>query len=142
MPVLTINSRIQIPHDEFTFTFVRSSGPGGQNVNKVNSKAVLRWPILHSRTLPPEVRQRFVGRFGRRLTGDGELILSSQRYRDQGRNVADCLEKLKVMLLSVAARPVVRKPTKPTRGSITRRLEHKGRTSHKKQQRRQPPADE
>src|SRR5580704_4135357 len=98
MPVLTVNSRIQIPHEEFTFTFVRSSGPGGQNVNKVNSKAVLRWPILHSVTLPSEVRQRFVGRFGRRLTGEGELVLSSQRYRDQGRNVADCLEKLKAML--------------------------------------------
>ena len=102
------------PHEEFTFTFVRSSGPGGQNVNKVNSKAVLRWPVMHSAALPAEVRQRFVARFGRRLTGEGELVLSSQRYRDQGRNVADCLEKLKSMLAAVAARPVVRKPTKPT----------------------------
>ena len=142
MPVLTVNSRIQIRHEEFTFTFVRSSGPGGQNVNKVNSKAVLRWPIMQSAALPAEVRHRFVARFGRRLTGDGELVLSSQRYRDQGRNVADCLEKLKSMLVAVAVRPVVRKPTKPTRGSITRRLEHKGRTSHKKQQRRTPPADD
>ncbi len=142
MTLLTINSRIQIPHEEFTFTFVRSSGPGGQNVNKVNSKAVLRWPLTESRSLPLEVRQRFVARFGRRLTGAGELILSSQRYRDQGRNVADCLEKLKAMLVAVAVRPVVRKKTKPTRGSVVRRLEHKGRTSHKKQQRRQPPADD
>ena len=142
MPVLTVNSRIQIRHEEFTFTFVRSSGPGGQNVNKVNSKAVLRWPVMQSAALPAEVRQRFVARFGRRLTGEGELVLSSQRYRDQGRNVADCLEKLKAMLVAVAARPVVRKPTKPTRGSITRRLEHKGRTSHKKQQRRGPLGDE
>jgi ribosome-associated protein len=142
MPVLTVNSRIQIRHEEFTFTFVRSSGPGGQNVNKVNSKAVLRWPVMQSPALPAEVRQRFVARFGRRLTGEGELVLSSQRYRDQGRNVADCLDKLKSMLAAVAARPVVRKPTKPTRGSITRRLEHKGRTSHKKQQRRTPPAED
>ena len=95
MPVLTVNSRIQIPHQEFTFTFVRSSGPGGQNVNKVNSKAVLRWPVMQSADVAGEVRQRFVARFGRRLTGDGELVLTSQRYRDQARNVVDCLEKLK-----------------------------------------------
>jgi ribosome-associated protein len=142
MALLTINSRIQIPHEEFTFTFVRSSGPGGQNVNKVNSKAVLRWPITESRTLPPEVRQRFISRYGSRLTTAGELILSSQRYRDQGRNTADCLEKLKAMVSAVAVRPIVRKKTKPTRGSVVRRLEHKGRTSHKKQQRQRPAVDE
>src|SRR5580700_11337552 len=110
MPVLTVNSRIQIPHEEFTFTFVRSSGPGGQNVNKVNSKAVLRWGVMQSRSLPAEVRHRFISRFGRRLTGEHELVLTSQRYRDQGRNVADCLEKLKEMLSAVATRPVVRRP--------------------------------
>jgi ribosome-associated protein len=142
MSVLTINSRIQIPHGEFSFTFVRSSGPGGQNVNKVNSKAVLRWSVLHSPSLPQEVRQRFLSRFGRRLTTEHELVLSSQRYRDQGRNVADCLEKLREMVASVAVRPVVRRPTKPTRASVTRRLEHKGRKSQKKQQRRHRPAEE
>jgi ribosome-associated protein len=142
MALLTVNSRIQIPHDEFTFTFVRSSGPGGQNVNKVNSKAVLRWPVAHSRSLPAEVRHRFMAHFARRLTGEGELVLTSQKYRDRGRNVTDCLEKLKAMVVVVAVRPRARKPTKPTRASVTRRLEHKGRTSHKKQQRRERPAEE
>ncbi|HTU25445.1 MAG TPA: alternative ribosome rescue aminoacyl-tRNA hydrolase ArfB [Pirellulales bacterium] len=142
MSVLSVNQRIRIPHDEFTFSFVRSSGPGGQNVNKVNSKAVLRWPIFASTSLPVDVRQRFLTRFGNRLTGGGELVLSSQRYRDQGRNVADCLDKLRAMLAVVAVRPVVRKPTKPTKGSITRRLEHKGRTSQRKQMRRGPSLDE
>jgi ribosome-associated protein len=142
MTTLNINPRIQIPHEEFSFTFVRSSGPGGQNVNKVNSKAVLRWAVGRSASLPPEVRQRFITRWGKRLTGEGELVLSSQKFRDQGRNMADCLEKLRSMIVAVAARPRVRKPTKPSRASITRRLEHKGRTSHKKQQRRRPIAED
>src|SRR5438552_5737786 len=96
--ILTVNSRIRIPTSEFQFTFVRSSGPGGQNVNKVNSKAVLRWPLAASPTLPPDVRDRFLTRYGNRLTGEGELVISSQRYRDQGRNISDCLEELAALL--------------------------------------------
>ena len=89
------------PHfSELEFTFVRSSGPGGQNVNKVNSKAVLRWNTTASACMSEEVRARFHQRFGSKLTSEGDLLLSSDSYRDQGRNRDDCLEKLKAMLNS------------------------------------------
>jgi len=133
---LTVNSRLRIPLAEFEFTFARSSGPGGQNVNKVNSKALLRWPIDASPSLPEAVRGRFLQKHGNRVTTEGELLISSQRYRDQGRNVEDCLEKLRVMLAEAAAPPVRRKRTKPSRGSIERRLQSKRIRSDKKQGRR------
>lgn len=133
---LTVNSRLRIPLAEFEFTFARSSGPGGQNVNKVNSKALLRWPIRTSPTLPEAVRGRFLEKHGNRVTTEGDLLISSQRYRDQGRNVEDCLEKLRVMLAEAAAPPVRRKRTKPSRGSIERRLQSKRIRSDKKQGRR------
>ena len=134
--VLVVNARIQIPHDEFRFSFARSSGPGGQNVNKLNTKAVLRWPITSSSSLPDDVRQRFLTQFRSRVTSDGEFVISSQQFREQGRNVSDCLEKLRAMLASVAVAPRKRKRTKPSRGSIERRLQAKRKLAHKKQERR------
>jgi ribosome-associated protein len=131
--MLRVNGRIQIPLAEFEFSFARSSGPGGQNVNKVNSKAVLRWPIRTSPTLPADVRERFVAKYGNRVTTEGDVVIASQTYRDQGRNVADCLEKLSEMLLSVATRPKIRRPTKPTKGAKERRLKSKQINSQKKQ---------
>jgi ribosome-associated protein len=134
--MLTINSRIKIPLAEFRFTFARSSGPGGQNVNKVSSKAVLRWPAAHSPSLPADVRERLLARYPNRLTRQGDLVLSSQRFRDQGRNVADCLEKLRAMLSSVAAAPAKRKPTRPTRAAKEQRLRAKQERARKKERRR------
>lgn len=136
--MLVINARLQIPLRELSFSFSRSSGPGGQNVNKVNSKATLRWNVIGSPELPAAVRERFVTRFARRITQEGEFVMSSQRFRDQGRNVADCLEKLRTMLAEVAIAPRRRKPTKPTRGSRERRLKDKRARSLQKQQRRSP----
>ncbi|HVU85921.1 MAG TPA: alternative ribosome rescue aminoacyl-tRNA hydrolase ArfB [Pirellulales bacterium] len=136
--MLIVNSRLQIPVSEFEFTYARSSGPGGQNVNKVNSKALLRWSVARSPSLPPEVRERFLRRFASRLTTEGDLLISSQRYRDQGRNVDDCLEKLRVMVAEVAVRPVTRKKTRPTRASSEKRLEKKREAASKKQLRRRP----
>jgi ribosome-associated protein len=127
---------IHVSDDELHFTFVRSSGPGGQNVNKVNSKAVLRWNVMASPGLPEGARGRFVSRFGNRLTDAGELVLSSQRFRDQRRNEQDCLDKLREMLSTIARPPKRRRKTKPTRASIERRKEQKRETSHKKQRRR------
>lgn len=135
-PMLKVTPRIQIPLAEFDFSFARSSGPGGQNVNKVSSKAILRWPVTKSAHLPADVRGRFLVRFGHKLTVDRELVVSSQRYRDQGRNVADCLDKVREMLAAVAEAPRKRRPTKPTRASKTRRLESKQAHSAKKRQRR------
>lgn len=127
---------IQLPQDELHFTYVRSSGAGGQNVNKVNSKAVLRWNPVQSRALAHDIRERFLARFGSRLTADGDLVVMSDRHRDQGRNAADCLEKLREMIASVWRPPKKRKATKPTFGSKVRRLKSKRAQSEKKQNRR------
>jgi ribosome-associated protein len=134
--MLSVTPQIQVPQDEFSFTFARSSGPGGQNVNKVNSKALLRWPVTTSPSLPDEVRLRFIQRYRRRMTDTGEVLVSSQRYRDQARNVDDCLEKLRAMILAVAQPPKPRKRTKPSRASRQRRLQAKRELSQKKQGRR------
>jgi ribosome-associated protein len=135
--MLTVTSKLRIPLREFTFTYARSGGPGGQNVNKLNTKATLRWTVLTSPGLSGAVRERFMSRYGGRLTAGGELLISSQRYREAGRNRADCLEKLRRMLLAAATPPKPRRPTKSTKASIERRLEQKRRQSVRKQQRRQ-----
>jgi ribosome-associated protein len=128
---------IQLPKEELTFTYARSSGKGGQNVNKVNSKAVLRWHPASSRAMTEPVRHRFLLKFATRLTIDGDLILTSERHRDQGRNASDCLEKLREMITSVLTPPKKRRATKPTFGSKVRRLKAKKVNSEKKQNRRE-----
>ena len=130
--MLVVNSRVCIPEDELAFTFVRSSGAGGQNVNKVNTKAVLHFAVATSPSVPEDVRRRFLARYATRVSTQGELVLTSQRHRDQARNVADCLEKLRELLLSVADPPKPRRPTKPTRGARERRLGAKRHKSQRK----------
>jgi ribosome-associated protein len=131
-----VDRRLRIPRSEISFQFARSGGAGGQNVNKVSSKAVLRWRVMESPSLPDAVRSRFAARFRRRITHDGELVLTSQRYRDQHRNVEDCLEKLRGMLAAVADEPVARRPTAPGPGARERRLEGKRLLAQKKRRRR------
>jgi len=138
---VNINQQIQIDDSELDFSFARSGGPGGQNVNKVSSKAILRWNVKRSGALPPGVRTRFLEKYSSRLTKDGDLILQSQKYRDQGRNVVDCMNRLRDMILSVAAAPKKRRKTKPSAGAKQRRLNDKKRTSEKKQSRRRPSMD-
>ncbi len=140
--MLIVNNRLQVPLRELQFTFVRSSGPGGQNVNKVNTKAVLRWPVADSPSIEEGVRRRFLERYRRRINRDGILTLTSQRFRDQGRNVADCLAKLRELLADVASPPKPRKRTKPGRAAVARRLKQKRLASEKKQSRRPPSRDD
>jgi ribosome-associated protein len=140
--MFAVSPHIRIPDDELRFSFVRSSGPGGQNVNKLNTKAQLRWAIRTSPSIPRPVRQRFLERYANRITDQGELVLTSQRFRDQRQNQRDCLEKLRSMLAAVAVPPKPRKKTRPTRASIRRRQTEKRLRSQKKQQRRRPSLEE
>ena len=135
---MRVGDRIRVEADELRFQFARSAGAGGQNVNKVNSKAILRFAVAASPGLPPDVRERFLRRFARRITLEGDLILTSQRSRDQRRNVEDCLDKLTAMLAQVADAPAPRRPTRPGRGSTERRLREKRTRSAVKSQRRRP----
>jgi ribosome-associated protein len=136
--MLQVTTRIVISDDELRFSFARSSGPGGQNVNKVNSKATLHWNPGASAALPDDVRQRFLTRFASRLTNEGDVVIMSQQSRDQPKNIALCLEKLKQMIGEVLAPPKKRRPTKPTKGSKLRRLNEKKRRSDVKANRRPP----
>jgi ribosome-associated protein len=139
---LTVTPRLQIPLREFTFTYARSSGPGGQNVNKLNTKATLRWPVWRGGSLPQAVYDRFLAKFGGKMTAGGDLLITSQRFRDAGQNTADCLEKLRRMLLAVANPPKTRRPTKPTKASVRRRLDLKRRQAARKKSRQRPSESE
>ena len=132
-----INSSIQIPLSELEFTFVRSSGPGGQNVNKVSSKAQLRWNPGKSGRLTAEVLERLQNLFPSHFTKDGDFLITSQKTRDQQKNRDDCLDKLRNMLLRASKIPKPRIPTKRTKGSIRRRLENKEKNAQKKQGRKE-----
>jgi len=133
---LVVNAELRIPGDQLKLSFVRSAGPGGQNVNKVSSKAVLRWNVVHSPSLPEEVKARFLERFSGRINQLGELVLSSDRHREQSRNIVDCYDKLRQLILSVLIAPRKRIHTRPTRASVERRLQNKRQTSRRKQRRR------
>src|SRR5262245_58536086 len=111
----------RIPAGELLWSFVRSGGPGGQNVNKVASKAVLRWNLGASPSLPEDVKRRLRAQQQNRITTEGDLIINSQRYRDQERNKEDCLEKLREMILRASIIPKRRKASKPSRASRERR---------------------
>ena len=138
---LSVTELVSIPLDEFRFEFARSGGPGGQNVNKVNSKAVLRWKPAESPSLPLAVRDRLLRAVASRLTKEGELLVTSQLTRDQGRNVEDCLDKVRELVLAAARPPRPRRPSRPTLASKVRRVEAKLRRSTTKRLRRKPDAD-
>jgi ribosome-associated protein len=132
---------IDIPEGELHFTFARSGGPGGQNVNKVASKAVLHWELSANTSLPAAVAERLRARQRRRITNEGQLVVSSERFRDQAKNIADCRDKVRAMVREVLHPPRPRKATRPSRASKQRRLAAKKRRGETKALRRKPAHD-
>jgi ribosome-associated protein len=122
-----------IPYSEFNFSFARSSGPGGQNVNKVNSKAVLKWNLNESQSITDDQRTRLVSKL--KLNEEGEVVVMSDRFRDQGRNKEDCIEKFYAILTQALHEPKKRKKTKKSYSSKLKAKESKMRHSKIKQMR-------
>ena len=139
--MIVVNENIFIPDSEINISFSRSSGPGGQNVNKVNSKATLRWNPQTSEAISPGVKLRFLQRFSNKLTNEGEIVIHSDRFRDQQKNIADCNDKLREMILASAVPPKKRVKTKPTRTQKAKRLDSKRGHGDKKKLRRRPDYD-
>jgi ribosome-associated protein len=136
MDELLVNERITIPAGELRLSFARSGGPGGQNVNKVETKVELRWNPSESGTLEEADRERLLKRLASRLTSDGDLIVTSSRTRDQGRNREDARAKLVRLVNKALEKPKLRKRTRPSRASIQNRLKQKKERSRLKDSRR------
>ena len=124
---MRVTDSITIDESELTEDFVRSSGPGGQNVNKLASAVQLRFDARRSPSLPDDVRTRLERLAGRRLTRDGVIVITAQRHRTQERNRQDALDRLVELIRQAAVPPVPRRATRPTAGSRERRLESKKR---------------
>ena len=127
--MIRITDQISIDESELTETFVRASGPGGQNVNKLATAVQLRFDVRHSPSLPADVRARLAALVGRRLTRDGVLVIIAQRHRTQERNREDARIRLIELIRQAAVPPKRRRPTRPTAASRERRIESKKRRS-------------
>ncbi len=136
--MIEITDRIALDEAEIVVTFIRASGPGGQNVNKVSSAAQLRFDARRSPSLPDAVRLRLERIAGTRLTKDGEIVLTAGNFRTQEANRRDAIDRLVRMIRQAAVERLARKPTRPTLGSKQRRLTGKVKRGAVKQQRRSP----
>ncbi|HEV2677186.1 MAG TPA: alternative ribosome rescue aminoacyl-tRNA hydrolase ArfB [Aliidongia sp.] len=125
--MIEITHSIFLDERELDESFVRASGPGGQNVNKVSTAVELRWNVALSPALTEPVRTRLMKLAGRRLTLDGVLIIQADQFRSQDRNRQDALDRLIALVREAAIAPIHRRPTRPTLGSKKRRLESKGK---------------
>jgi ribosome-associated protein len=138
--MIRITSSISIDERELDERFVRASGPGGQNVNKLSTAVQLRFDVRRSPNLPDGVRTRLERLAGKRLTRDGVLVIAAQRHRTQERNRQDALDRLIELIRRAAVAPIARRPTRPTAGSRERRIESKKRRSAIKGLRRAKPS--
>ena len=138
--MIGVTAQISIDEREIEESFVRASGPGGQNVNKLSTAVQLRFDVRHSPSLAPDVSARLERLAGSRLTRDGVLVITAQRHRTQARNRQDALDRLIDLIRSAAVRPIKRRPTKPTRASRERRIEGKKRRACIKRLRRTRPS--
>jgi len=139
---MRVTRGIAIDESELVEEFVRSSGPGGQNVNKVATAVQLRFDVASSPSLPDDVRDRLVRIAGKRVTKDGVLVIEARRYRTQERNRKDARERLAALVRRAAVKPRSRKPTRPTRAARERRLEAKKQRGQRKRQRKRVGPDE
>jgi len=130
-------SHYKIPAHEYELSFSRSSGAGGQNINKVNTKATLHWNVLKTTVLPASVHDRFLKKYQNKISEEGYITLTSQEHRSQHLNIAAVIKKLHAMIESVARAPKIRKATKPTKSSINERIKEKKSRGDTKKLRRE-----
>ncbi|GGA28351.1 alternative ribosome rescue aminoacyl-tRNA hydrolase ArfB [Dyella nitratireducens] len=131
--MLPVSRSINLPESELVVRFMRADGPGGQHVNRTESAVELRFDVLHSPSLPEDVRARLLARRDRRMTDEGVLVIQARRFRDQGRNREDARERLVEILRAALVAPKKRIATKPSRASQERRLEGKQQRAKIKQ---------
>ena len=136
--MIQVTRSIALDEGELSFEFVRASGPGGQNVNKVSTAVELRFDVANSPSLPDGVRERLGRLAGRRLTKEGVIVIDAQRHRSQEMNRADAIERLVELIRQASEVPKKRRPTRPTLGSKQRRLDGKKVRSDVKSNRRTP----
>ncbi len=140
--MIQITPAIAIDEGEIQEEFIRASGPGGQNVNKVATAVQLRFDVAHSPSLPDDVRQRLARLAGRRMTEEGVLIIEARRFRTQARNRQDAVDRLVALIRKAAEKPRPRRKTSPTPASKRQRLEDKHRRGEIKRLRRSIQSDE